>query len=840
MKYKILQFLAILILYAAGLIGQAQDLITPRKALVIRSAPGFSEAITLNDPVELSMVQGKWARPAEGSVIRYDDTAKGVWETASADSQGWIQHESLNGGYAYVNVESKGRRVYILEAMGHSLVYVNGVPRAGNPYQMKETWEAWEPRFDYSLIPIQLEDGKNDLLFSCSRYRLKIKLYSPRSSVLFNTVDQTMPDLITGERFDTWGAVVVINATGKEAKNLYIKADYPGSSTEKLPIPPLLPLSIRKVGFHLKGSAPPEAGKFTVRLSLFKEQGGGLTQMDTSSVVLRVLAPSGNHKETFISSIDGSVQYYSVNPSSEKDPSKPQALFLSLHGASVEAVNQSASYYPKNWGHIVSPTNRRPYGFNWEDWGRLDAMEVLEIAKKKLNIDENRVYLTGHSMGGHGVYHLGALFPDHFAAIGPSAGWISFWTYRVRHQFQDPSQVRQMLMRATLPSETYTLSRNYSQLGVYILHGSKDDNVPPEQAHLMSENLSKFQKDFVYDEREGMGHWWDNSDEPGADCVDWPPMFDYFARHCRPLPERVRQVDFVTASPGISSENNWVSVQSQKEQMKPSSVSIRFDPGMRRFSGTTNNVERLALDVRRILTSGELAVELDSQKLTAIKMPAEGAKIWLEKQGGKWLQSPAPSRGLKWPGRYGTLKDAFRNRMMFLYGTKGSAAENKWALEKARFDAERFWYQGNGSVDILADAEFKAGAEPDRNVIVYGNSRTNSAWKALLGESPVQVGGDEVKVGGKKFAGSDICCLFIRPRPGSDMASVGVISGTGITGMKLTNRIPYLMPGVGFPDCVVFDSRMLKGMDMGVDAAGFFGNDWSVESGDFVWGGKSK
>src|SRR5262249_29261570 len=95
------------------------------------------------------------------------------------------------------------------------------------------------------------------------------------------------------------------------------------------------------------------------------------------------------------------------------------ALFLTLHGAGVEAIGQADAYAPKTWGHLVAPTNRRPFGFDWEDWGRLDAMEVLELARKELGTDPQRTYLTGHSMGGHGVWHLGATFPDRFAAIGP-------------------------------------------------------------------------------------------------------------------------------------------------------------------------------------------------------------------------------------------------------------------------------------------------------------------------------------------------------------------------------------------------------------------------------------
>ena len=133
---------------------------------------------------------------------------------------------------------------------------------------------------------------------------------------------------------------------------------------------------------------------------------------------------------TFISDIDGSVQYYAVAPVKQNQKDGPSlALFLSLHGAGVEATGQAAAYASKTWGHLIAPTNRRPYGFDWEDWGRMDALEVLEHAQKLYKTDPQRTYLTGHSMGGHGTWHVGATFPDRFAAIGPSAGWVSFSTY---------------------------------------------------------------------------------------------------------------------------------------------------------------------------------------------------------------------------------------------------------------------------------------------------------------------------------------------------------------------------------------------------------------------------
>ena len=56
------------------------------------------------------------------------------------------------------------------------------------------------------------------------------------------------------------------------------------------------------------------------------------------------------------------------------------ALVLSLHGADVEASGQAAAYAQKEWCSIVAPTNRRKFGFDWEDWGRIDAFEPMAAA----------------------------------------------------------------------------------------------------------------------------------------------------------------------------------------------------------------------------------------------------------------------------------------------------------------------------------------------------------------------------------------------------------------------------------------------------------------------------
>lgn len=53
--------------------------------------------------------------------------------------------------------------------------------------------------------------------------------------------------------------------------------------------------------------------------------------------------------------------------------------------------------------------------------GEKDVMNVLEIIRDRYNIDEDRIYLWGHSMGGAGTYHLAAKHPDIWAALGVAA-----------------------------------------------------------------------------------------------------------------------------------------------------------------------------------------------------------------------------------------------------------------------------------------------------------------------------------------------------------------------------------------------------------------------------------
>lgn len=813
--------------------------------LVIGSVGSGGRSPVHTDAIEAKIISGDWQAPEKGERVQLADGTFKEWSEVSTNKDGWFKDDSLDGGYAYVPVTARSDCVMLLEADGDDVVYVNGELRPGDPYA-----------YGYLKLPVPLHKGTNDFLFRCVYGQLKFRLLTPPAPVSFNTGDVTLPDLIAGKKMDTWGAVVIVNATGETQTGLVIRTSILGKRSVETAVPAILPFSARKVGFRIRGKIPemsegsqqsvravlpdtPESHskepKADLQLALIVKTGGERLNFGHTTIELRIRRPDQIQKRTFVSDIDGSVQYWALNPAQPVHAEHPPlALFFSLHGASVEALGQAEAYEPKSWGNIVVPTNRRPYGFDWEDWGRLDALEVLNIAKSELKPDPQHIYLTGHSMGGHGAWQLGALFPDHFAADGVSAGWISFFSYAGGTRFTNQTPIETILQCAAATSDTLLMKSNFLQEGVYILHGSDDDNVPVTEARHMKAELGEFDHDLIFHEQPGVGHWWDLSDEPGADCVDWPPMFDYFARHAIPTDESLRDINFTTVNPGVSARCHWLEIEEQIHPLQPSWISVQWDPGKRRFVGTTTNIAELAFNLNQIQQGEPFEVKLDGQT-NDIPWPAGADKLWLQNADGKWSVTSKLSPEMKGPQRYGPFKDAFRNRMVFVYGTHGTAAENAWALAKARFDAEAFGYRGNGSIDVIPDTAFNSNSEPDRSVILYGNADSNGAWPALLSDSPVQVNRNEVRIGSHTFAGEDLACLFLRPRPGSAVACVGVVSGTGLPGMKLTDRLGYFRSGAAYPDCIVVGPEMLREGAKGVRAAGFFGNDWSVDHGDFAW-----
>ncbi|MHC4846997.1 MAG: carboxylesterase family protein, partial [Planctomycetota bacterium] len=617
------------------------------------------------DAVYRDYLLGAAKTPRAGDVVK-GTRGERAWRWTKANDKGQV------GGrfaWAYTIVKSDSAQVALATLRGGAQLIVNGEPYVGDIYG-----------YGNDGVPVPLRKGANHVFVRGVRGQFKLAFRELEPGIHLLLKDATLPDLIAGAPSDTIGSVVVANTSDQMLHN----------------VPPLF---VRRVPVSIRHGAVAETGKVELEL----EPAVGLKGKFT----LQVRAKSAARKETFFSEIDGSLQYFAL-----KEPDKADGnagIVLTLHGAGVHARNQANCYATKEDLWIVAPTNRRPFGFDWQDWGRKDAYEVLAVATARVGARADRVYLTGHSMGGHGTWHLGANDPDRWLAIAPCAGWESFDTYgRGARQAQWDALWR----GADRAGDTQGLLRNLAQLPVFILHGEDDRTVPATQAKQMAEALRKQGGEPRMHLEPGKGHWYNGPASKGVDCVDWPGIFELFAAHPEPV-KNPQKIEFLSADPSIDSQHHWLTYLQPLEYGKSASFTAAGTDKMTMIS--THNVRRF-----RCEKSGAVIVDKTSFQVQSPQEFVKGATGWQ-------VATSAPEQ--KSPERSGPFKRAFDRRFVLVYG-----AVDKLGRSRARHDAQRWWYYGNGDCTVVSDAQFAMGNFSGRNVILYGNRETNRAWDLVVPE----------------------------------------------------------------------------------------------------------
>jgi len=818
--------LLFLILLLAATNTFAQDTLKFEQALTVASGSRYGREAVYTDLLAWQMANGKLQRPTEnGAFSAGKDGQKVLWKAIKADANGrfsafsrrsfqttnnpFLNPGSIDRGsdYIYITYTSPKEQTAILNVIGGNSLFFNGTPHMGDPYASA-----------YMNIPVQLKKGVNELFVRGASILPMIIINAKK--LLIHTDDVTLPNIVLNRANGVLkGALTVSNSSLKDVNGLHIKTVLNGKQQE-VAISRIAKLSMRKVIFELDASTITTPGNYNLEIQLLQNK----TNVDQKTIVIETLANSSSYKQTFISKIDGSLQYFAVTP--QLNGWKPNsALFLSVHGAGVEAIGQAKAYKSKDWGTVVAATNRRPRGFNWEDWGRQDALEVLALAKDQFKPNDKQIYLTGHSMGGHGTWFLGATYPDKWAAIAPAAGYASLKDYgSADGKIPDSSKnmVERMLLRAGNQSDVPKLVTNYTPLGVYVLHGDADRVVPVSYARQMKKLLAGFHADFSYYEYPGGEHWF------GDQSVDWPPIFSFFKWHTIAADSAVNRIDFTTSSPGISSTYRWATIYQQTQPLQYSRIILTRDRKLSTIVGKTENVALLKLALTDFAVKTPIKITLDS--LTVINYTTQSVNdtLFLKKNNDAWQIITKIDKRDKNPLRYGTFKEAFNHKMVFVVGTNGSAEVNLANLNKAKYDAESWYYRGNGAIDIIMDKEFSASKYQGRNIILYGNSENNTAWNNLLKDCPIQVSNSQITTKQHVLKGDDLAAYYIWPQHDNKLL-IGVVASTGVKGMKAAYANQYFAGGSGFPDFMIFSSELPKEGSKGIKLAGFYDNKWQFD-----------
>lgn len=97
-----------------------------------------------------------------------------------------------------------------------------------------------------------------------------------------------------------------------------------------------------------------------------------------------------------------------------------------------------------------------PQSSTGKGWNNDTLIELVDHVIRNYRVDTNRIYLTGLSMGGYGVWSLAAAYPSKFAAVVPISG-------------------------GGKPAKAKKLAR----LPIWVFHGAEDTTVPVQRSREM-------------------------------------------------------------------------------------------------------------------------------------------------------------------------------------------------------------------------------------------------------------------------------------------------------------------------------------------------------------------
>ncbi len=205
-------------------------------------------------------------------------------------------------------------------------------------------------------------------------------------------------------------------------------------------------------------------------------------------------------------------------------------LILFLHGSGerghdVEAVKRNGLPLNLEEGTnlpfiVVSP--QCPKDTDWSDSLIVEVLSaLLDQLISTYRIDQDRIYLTGLSMGGSGTWALGTRYPERFAALAPVCG---------RGNAESAVQLR--------------------RLPIWVFHGALDDIVEPEESKLMVDAIKRADGEISFTLYSNANH---NS---WTATYNNPELYAWLLRHTRrPKPAFVPlNSATVTASSGDASK----------------------------------------------------------------------------------------------------------------------------------------------------------------------------------------------------------------------------------------------------------------------------------------------
>ncbi len=291
----------------------------------------------------------------------------------------------------------------------------------------------------------------------------------------------------------------------------------------------------------------------------------------------------------------------------------PLALWLHGAGGAGGGIVASAMYQrvaDENSAILAAPQCLDHCDWSASESCAMQALSALRYLKRIVPLDHDRVYLTGHSMGGRGSFTLGLTYPQEFAGLAPAAGSIGAITATTdvdhHHDY------------------CYPHAENGLHQRIHLQVGQDDLNYLVAQNEGAALAFDELGYDFRFEALEGVGH--------AMDMDTWYGAMAWLAETSRePYPDRVvfnvpehlssyySDLYFHTQVP---LSQYWLGVDQRSDDGAPARVegSVAGDT----LEITTDNVARLS-----VLLADEL-VDLDGPVTVVVD-----GEVWFEGRVGR-------------------------------------------------------------------------------------------------------------------------------------------------------------------------------------------------------------
>ena len=370
----------------------------------------------------------------------------------------------------------------------------------------------------------------------------------------------------------------------------------------------------------------------------------------------------------------------------------------------AQAANGPFQPFPNVDFIVASPLARGTIGY--QGIPETDVYEVLEDVKKRLPIDEDRVYLTGPSTGGGGALWLGLTRPDVWAAIAPVC----------------PAP----------PPGTEELAGNALNVPVRLFQGALDPLVLADSVRKLRDEFQEAGVRVEYTEYPTVKHnAWEYAYRDAS-------IFNWFARYKRErFPERVR---YSTRSYKHRSAY-WVEL----DGLTPgalATIDARL-AGPNRIEVQTAGIDGFTLHLDgcpKCDPAGILSIAVDG---VALKTRPKTA-LSFSRIGKDWKAVPyVRPDGAKGSGREGPISEAVSARHLYIYGTADAPDEQELARRRQQAERAADWQKPPIrvllSMRVVSDAEVTDADLRTSNLVLFGTKTTNLLIARIASRLPLEL-----------------------------------------------------------------------------------------------------